>query len=676
MPNKLSQFWQELKRRRVIHVIIVYATAAYIIIELVTNIAEPLNLPNWTPTMVIVLLAIGFPIAIIFSWIFDVTPEGVQKTKPIHKVKKEDKPVTTKNWKIASYISFVVIVGLILLNIIPRINRSDTKEIHDKSIAVIPFISLSDDPEKQYLADGVMDAILLHLSKIEDLRVMARISVEQYRDTDKTATEICEELDVAFLLEGNFRKYGDQARLILQLIQPGKEDHVWANEYDREWKDIFAVESEVAQLVAKELQAVITPEEKLLIEKIPTTNLTAYDFYQRGKAELEKDWSFFKTAAMRQGDDLHRNAIERAETLYFKALEHDSTFALAYTGLAWVYWYKNFWGTMLTEQYLDSVIILADVALSLDDQLSEAYSLKGFYYLANKKRDQAMNEFDRAIKYNPNDWKAYGGLFVLHYTEDDYTKSIENLYKATSLYRGSFLPSLYSQLAELFSALGFWETSEKYLKEVLALDNDSAKYYNSFASLESNSGNFKKSIELFQRSNAIDSTNSSYFMIGNNYTYLGQYEEALVYYKKAWEIHQAIDIPEQGAINTMLRLGQSYLMIGKDEEASYYLNRTRELLNEIEDLDRLTFISEIHKIYTLIGMYTCLGDNNNAFKNLRILNQKKQFPIWIITQLKIDPLFNNIRDEPEFQQIVSEVEAKFKAEHERVRKWLEENDML
>ena len=150
---------------------------------------------------------------------------------------------------------------------------------------------MSDDPEKQYLADGIMDAILLHLSKIEDLRVLARTTSEKYRDTDKTATEICQELGVSFALEGSFRKYGDQARLIVQLIRSGKEDHAWAKQYDREWKEIFAVESEVAQAIAKELQAVITPEEKQLIEKIPTTSLTAHDFYQRGKEEHWKYWT-------------------------------------------------------------------------------------------------------------------------------------------------------------------------------------------------------------------------------------------------------------------------------------------------------------------------------------------------------------------------------------------------
>jgi len=210
--NKLSQFWQELKRRKVVRVITEYAASAFVILELVSIIVEPLKLPEWFLPMVIVLLCIGFIIAIILSWIFDIKPEGgIVKTDTATSEEIHASPPSSKGWKIVSYVSFVVIIALLILNVIPRSNRVKDISILDKSIAVLPFKSLSDDPEKQYLADGAMDAILLHLSKIEDLRVMSRTSVEQYRKTEKTATEICLELDVGFVLEGSFRKYGDQA---------------------------------------------------------------------------------------------------------------------------------------------------------------------------------------------------------------------------------------------------------------------------------------------------------------------------------------------------------------------------------------------------------------------------------------------------------------------------------
>ncbi len=663
--NKLSQFWQELKRRKVVRVITVYAAAAFVILELVDIIAPNLGLPAWTFNLVFILICVGFIIAVILSWIYDVKPEGgIVKTKPAHKVKGEDSSIASNSWRIASYISFLVIVALIVLNILPKSGKSKQTLILDKSIAVIPFISLSDDPEKQYLADGVMDAILLHLSKIEDLRVMSRTSVEQYRVTEKTATEICQELDVAFVLEGSFRKYGDQARLIVQLIQSGKEDHAWANQYDREWKDIFTVESEVAQSIAHELKAVITPKEKQLIEKQPTTNLTAYDFYQRGRVEYEKYWL----------DRDNREALERAEELYHKALEFDSTFAQAYTGLAWVYWNKHYGEEFLEEDFLDSILILADIALSFDDQLAEAYVLRGRYYAANNIKEQAINEYDKAIKLNPNDWQAYMRKGYL-YINDDLVKALDNLHKAASLHRGSFLPEIYKRLGRNYALAGFKETGCFYIEAALKLDNDSAKYYHIMERVENESGNFEKAIEYGEYSLAIDSTKrSSIFYLGFNHLLLGHIEKFSEYMKAFERELNALDTFNYNKINE-LSIGHAYWVNGFIEEAEYHFNIALEFYSELRELDRHVY-SDINTFYDLATHQAFLGEKDKAYELLGLINKQQRMPIWMVTNIKNDPRFDSIRDEPEFQQIVRDIEAKYHAEHERVRQWLEENDIL
>ena len=194
-PNKLSQFWQELKRRKVTRTITVYAAAAFVILELVDIIAPNLRLPDWTFNFILILLCAGMVIAVIVSWIYDIHPEkGMVKTELADKVKTEDTPKSSSSWKIASYISFVVIVGLIVLNVIPRSNKD---EILEKSIAVLPFMNDSPDQERMYFINGTMEAILDNLCRIEDLRVPGRTSVEQYRDNPKPIPVVAEEMNVA-----------------------------------------------------------------------------------------------------------------------------------------------------------------------------------------------------------------------------------------------------------------------------------------------------------------------------------------------------------------------------------------------------------------------------------------------------------------------------------------------
>jgi TolB-like protein len=325
--NKLSRFWQELKRRKVLRVITVYAAVAFVILQLVEILAPSLRLPEWTMNLILVLLIVGFIIAVILSWIYDVHPEGgIVKTESAKKIKTEDIPVSSNSWKIASYISFVVIIALIVLNIIPRTNTSKEAEILDKSIAVLPFRNDSPEETEMFFINGTMESILDNLCKIKDLRVVSRTSVEQYRDHPKPIPTVGEEMNVSYIIEGSGLKHGDNVRLTIQLIDAINDKHIWSNTYNRKTEEIFELQSEIAQLVARELEAIISPEEKELIEKIPTTSLTAHDFYQRGREEHNQYWL----------DNDNKTALERAEEMYKEALEYDPTFALAYTGLAYI----------------------------------------------------------------------------------------------------------------------------------------------------------------------------------------------------------------------------------------------------------------------------------------------------------------------------------------------------
>jgi TolB-like protein/Tfp pilus assembly protein PilF len=545
----------------------------------------------------------------------------------------------------------IAIVALFVFDIIGGEKR--TREI-EKSIAVLPFKSLSTDPEKQYLADGMMDAVLLHLSKIADLRVLSRTSTEQYKEPGKTMTEIGKELGVSYLLEGSFQKFGDDARLIVQLIQTGKEGHVWANEYDRKWNDIFSVQSEVAQAIADELKAIVTPEEKQLIEKIPTTNLTAYDFYQRGNDELRK------------GD------IKKADNLYHKALEYDSTFAQAYLGLARVYWNKHYWSEYFSENFMDSVLRLADIALSFDDQLADAYYIRGECYRQIGDREKAIKEYDKAIKLNPNDSWSYNGKAHL-YLNDEFVEWIENLEKAVSLNHDNGLPDLLRNLSWAYICIGFPDRSLYYAQEALKLDDDSLQYYMDLSYPEAQMrDNYEKAIEYLKKGYKIDSNNIGILnFLGLMYTYSGQDEESLKYYKKWYERLKASGELD---LDDMHRIGYAYWKNGYKEEAEYYFNKQIVYCNKEIELQR--FSGHFKMYFVLAGVYAFRGETDKAFENLRIFNQQPRMPVWRVAMIKHDPLFDSIRDEPEFQQIVRDVEAKYRAEHERVRRWLEEQGIL
>jgi TolB-like protein/AraC-like DNA-binding protein len=539
-----------------------------------------------------------------------------------------------------------------------------TEEPADKSIAVLPFINDSPDETEMYFINGTMEAILDNLCKIADLRVPGRMSVEQYREHPKSIQTVAKEMNVSYILEGSGQKIGERILLSVQLLDGIHDQHLWSKQYDRKIQhveDLIDIQSEVAKLVAAEIKAIITHEEKKIIEKAPTISLTAYDFYQRGREEHQ---------SYRLNGD--RRALERAEDLYHRALEYDSSFAQAYTGLAKVFWNKYYWDTYLSENFLDSALILTDIALSLDNQLSEAYVIRGDYYKDNNKKEQAINEYDQAIKFNPNDWMAYYQKGMLYY-HDDLVNSIDNIQKAASLHKGPLLPEIYRRLGIVYNHAGFKQKANYYVEEALKLDDDSAAYFGALAEIEDGIGNFKKAIEFGEKSYAIDSTDWwVIFLLGIDHMFLGHNERFLDYITKYQDRLKTLNNPHPWGI---IKVGYAYWINGFREEATSYFNTALEFYDELIELDRF-YILELHTYYNLATLHAFLGEKEEAYENLRVMNQCKRMPLWMIKEINNDPLFDSIRDEPDFQRIARDVEAKYQAEHERVRQWLEDNDML
>src|SRR5438445_69846 len=260
-------FFEELQRRRVYRVAAAYIIAAGFIIQMGSAILPAWELPNWTFRLVVVLLLIGFPIALMLAWAFDVTPEGIQAT-----------PKTAAETHLRRNMIILVATGVIVSTaagffLLPRTSARNI----DKSIAVLPFENLSGDPDNAYFADGIQDDILTNLSKIGDLKVISRTSVMSYRGSGThNARDIGKALGVSTLLEGSVRRMGNRVRVNVQLINANNDEHIWAEDYDRDLTDVFAIQTDLAQKIASALQAKLSPAEKARLDKRPTQNPDAY----------------------------------------------------------------------------------------------------------------------------------------------------------------------------------------------------------------------------------------------------------------------------------------------------------------------------------------------------------------------------------------------------------------
>ena len=284
-PSNLGKFWQELKRRKVIRRNMVYAASGFVLLELVSIIAEPFGLPDWTLKLVFIILCIGFVISIILSWFYDFTPDGLERIKPIDTADDliPEKPSQLLAWKITSYISIVIIIGLLVFNIVSGDKQSEVPTNLEKSIAVLPFDNLSAGEEYSHIGDAITDEIIMELQKISEFdRVLSRSSTMQYKNIRPTIPEIAKKLGVNYIIEGSIQLQNEAVSIRVQVIRSEPEDHVWGDEYNGKWEDIFSIQDDIAKKVTSELKIVLSPLEIEQIEKKPTENIEAYNLYLKG----------------------------------------------------------------------------------------------------------------------------------------------------------------------------------------------------------------------------------------------------------------------------------------------------------------------------------------------------------------------------------------------------------
>lgn len=672
VPNKLSQFWQELKRRNVFRVITVYTGAAFVILSLVDMVREPFELPNWSFKLILLILSVGLIIAVIISWIYDIHPEGgMVKTEPADKIKPEEIPESSKGWKIASYVSFVVIAVLIVLNVVPRANH---KKYREHSIAILPFTNDSPESKNAYTINGYRTAVHNNLCQIKGLRVSTLQATEKYRNQTKTIQEMAKELGVGYIISANGQILNNRILLTVQLADASGEV-IWSNPYDRKIESVenhIDIQSNIAQLVASKLRTTITPEEKERLGKIPTPSLTAYDFYLKGNEEVLK-------YRMGRGSDSN---LKEAAYYFNKALEYDPEYARAYSGLAMIRYYEYTYLTLTGNEYtadyfqsrnLDSMNLLATKALELDDQIAEAYYARSNYERERGNLIAAMESIHQALAIDPNYIMAILGEATILADLYDFVGSIEMVQKASVLEGGPTRELILNYFLYEFWEMGFMELSEHYVSQYASISGDSTEYNTFMYYYEFQNGQFEKALEYAQAGYNLDTTDRDAILIlGRAYLELRQFDQAFPLYSRYFS---GLDISGDLDVNDMNRMGYVLWMLGKKEEAQHYF---QEMISHCKRHIILnTTYGRNGASFDIAGVYAFLGEKDSAYYYLEMFSKTDGQTAYLIAMLQeLDPLFEPVRREERFRQLLGPMEAKYQAERERLRQWLEENAML
>ncbi|MDQ2918839.1 MAG: adenylyl cyclase, partial [Verrucomicrobiota bacterium] len=384
---KTDNFFAELKRRNVYKVAVAYAVVGWLLVQVATQVFPFFEIPNWAVRLVVLGIVIGFPIALVIAWAFELTPQGIKRTEDADLAPR---PIAKSHtWIYVVVIGAAISVGLFFLGryTAGKSSAASTSELPAKSIAVLPFDNLSRDPDNAFFAEGVQDEILTRLAKVADLKVIARTSTQRFKSAPENLPEIARQLGVMNILEGTVQKVNDQVRVNVQLINVLTNAHLWAEIYDRKLTDIFAVESDIAKTIADTLQAKLTGTEKSAMSNTPTEDPVAHELYLKGR----HFWGL-------RGDNLPR-AIE----FYNQAIARDPNYALAYAGLSETYVLLPYYTGADPKDVRPKARAAALKALELNPNLAEAHNAIGkVAYNDDIDIQKSIREHQRAIELSPN----------------------------------------------------------------------------------------------------------------------------------------------------------------------------------------------------------------------------------------------------------------------------------
>jgi TolB-like protein/Tfp pilus assembly protein PilF len=666
----MNGFFQELKRRKVYRVAIAYIVAGWALAQGLAQVLPVFEISNSVIRVVIALLLIGFPVALVLAWIFDVTSEGIKAT-----------PSVTSGGHRRRNIFMLAAAGLIVsicagFFVLPRAAAHKI----DKSIAVLPFENRSSEKENEYFADGIQDDILTNLSKIGDLKVISRTSVMSYRGKAPNVREIGKALGVSTILEGGVQRIGNRVRVNVQLIDANTDEHLWANDYDRDLTDVFAIQTDLAQKIANELQAKLSPTEKAQIENKPTQNSEAYLAFVRAH-DLQSS-SYEDLAKLREGEQMYEHAISL-----------DPKFALAFACYSqlesWIlHSYER------TPERRQKARSLAERALELQPELPEGHLALGMsYYYGDNNYDAALGEFQIAQRGLPNDAGAYLAIGAIQRRQGKWAASTENLEKAASLNPKDSWPlqnlvfnyqmqrdfaaanktvdralqiqpdglTLWEMKAKLaISERGDLSLGEKLLEKAKSMpmsNEDKLKILGGRFDFLLLQRKYKEALELAQNcpddlfTSVPHSVALKYFAIGVAQKGLGDETQARAAFLKAKTISEENAKQKPDDPDAHIGLAKIHAWLGEKDLALMEAQRAMQLRPESKDAFEgpsiTTAVAEIHAI---------LRDNDQAIAMLDgLMNRPSEVTVY---SLKLNPVWDPLRKDPRFQALIDKYGAK------------------
>jgi len=479
-------FFAELKRRNVIRVGIAYVVVAWLIMQFADVVLNNIEAPHWVFQVIMLMLAIGFPLVLIFAWAFEMTPEGIKREKDVD---RSQSVTSVTGQKLNNVIIGILVVALAYFAIDKFIlapgraqpgsdqfsqqasdQSTDANQksaltpveakpaISRQSIAVLPFDNRSRNVDDEYFTEGIHDDLLTNLARIASLKVISRTSVNQYKGTEKTIPQIAEELGVATIMEGAVQRSGNTVRINVQLIDANTDEHLWAEIFDRELtaENLFAIQSEISQKIADALEATLSPEEAQRLNDFPTQSMEAYNAYLRGRQLLPQ-----------------RNARDLGEAMesFEEAVKLDPEFALAWVGIAESAALLESHGTLNPDTQLQIMQTAIGHALQIDPNLGEAYVSQGSLFDELGKTEQAEAAYKRAIELSPNYATAYHWYSILiGNTNDRLQESLTLIRKAEQLDPLSAI--IKQNIAGSYSRMGRYDEAESAYKHLLAANPD------------------------------------------------------------------------------------------------------------------------------------------------------------------------------------------------------------